>query len=149
MVWKYKAAVERALSRSPVCGLMGPRQAGKSTLAREVAAVAPSHFFDLESPRDQLRLHNPELALSRLEGLVVLDEIQTRPDLFPVLRVLADRPSTPAKFLILGSAAPELNTQSVESLAGGERRRAGNSTSWCFMRADAWAMSLSSLSDRR
>lgn len=115
---KYKAAVEQALGRSPVCGLMGPRQAGKSTLAREVAAGVPSHFFDLESPRDQLRLQNPELALSRLAGLVVLDEIQTRPDLFPVLRVLADRPSTPATFLILGSAAPELITQSAESLAG-------------------------------
>ena len=114
----YQKAVENALARSPVCGLMGPRQSGKSTLAREVARAADSHYFDLESPRDQLRLQNPELALGRLSGLVVLDEIQTRPDLFPVLRVLADRPDVPARFLILGSAAPELVARSAESLAG-------------------------------
>ena len=97
---------------------MGPRQCGKSTLARGIAATVPSHYFDLESPRDQLRLHNPELTLERLTGLVVLDEIQTRPDLFPVLRVLADRSDHPARFLILGSAAPDLMTRSAESLAG-------------------------------
>lgn len=114
----YQKAVEKALRRSPVCGLMGPRQSGKSTLARGIAAGAASHYFDLESPRDQLRLQNPELALGRLSGLVVLDEIQTRPELFPVLRVLADRPDTPARFLILGSAAPELVARSAESLAG-------------------------------
>lgn len=114
----YRKAVENALSRSPICGLMGPRQSGKSTLAREVAGAAESHYFDLESPRDQLRLQNPELALGRLSGLVVLDEIQTRPELFPVLRVLADRPDVPARFLILGSAAPELVARSAESLAG-------------------------------
>ena len=111
-------AVETALTRSPVCGLMGPRQSGKSTLAREIAAAGPSHYFDLESPRDQLRLQNPQLALEGLSGLVVLDEIQTRPDLFPLLRVLADRPSAPARFLILGSASPELVAHSAESLAG-------------------------------
>lgn len=114
----YQQALEAALARSPVCGLMGPRQSGKSTLAREVARAADSHYFDLESPRDQLRLQNPELALGRLSGLVVLDEIQTRPDLFPVLRVLADRPDVAARFLILGSAAPELVARSAESLAG-------------------------------
>ena len=114
----YQKAVEKALGRSAVCGLMGPRQSGKSTLARGIAAATASHYFDLESPRDQLRLQNPELALGRLSGLVVLDEIQTRPELFPVLRVLADRPDTPARFLILGSAAPELVARSAESLAG-------------------------------
>ncbi|MEI6239872.1 MAG: ATP-binding protein [Planctomycetia bacterium] len=114
----YQKAVEKALSRSPVCGLMGPRQSGKSTLAREIAGAVASHYFDLESPRDQLRLQNPELALGRLSGLVVLDEIQTQPELFPVLRVLADRPEIPARFLILGSAAPELVARSAESLAG-------------------------------
>lgn len=114
----YRKAVETALARSPVCGLMGPRQSGKSTLAREIAGAAASHYFDLESPRDQLRLQNPELALGRLSGLVVLDEVQTQPDLFPVLRVLADRADGPARFLILGSAAPELVAQSAESLAG-------------------------------
>jgi predicted AAA+ superfamily ATPase len=97
---------------------MGPRQSGKSTLAREIAGAAASHYFDLESPRDQLRLQNPELALGRLSGLVVLDEVQTQPDLFPVLRVLADRADVPARFLILGSAAPELVARSAESLAG-------------------------------
>jgi predicted AAA+ superfamily ATPase len=111
-------AVETAIGRSPVCGLMGPRQSGRSTLARGIAEAVPSHYFDLECPRDQLRLQNPELALGRLTGLVVLDEIQTRPDLFPVLRVLADRPDASARFLILGSAAPELNKHSAESLAG-------------------------------
>lgn len=114
----YRKAVETALARSPVCGLMGPRQSGKSTLAREIAGAAASHYFDLESPRDQLRLQNPELALGRLSGLVVLDEVQTQPDLFPVLRVLADRADGPARFLILGSAAPELVARSAESLAG-------------------------------
>ena len=114
----YRKAVETALARSPICGLMGPRQSGKSTLAREIAGAAASHYFDLESPRDQLRLQNPELALGRLSGLVVLDEVQTQPDLFPVLRVLADRADGPARFLILGSAAPELVAQSAESLAG-------------------------------
>jgi len=114
----YFKAVQRALARSPVCGLIGPRQSGKSTLARAVAATVPSHYFDLESPRDQLRLTNPELALGSLAGLIVLDEIQTRTDLFPVLRVLADRPAANARFLILGSAAPELMQRSAESLAG-------------------------------
>jgi predicted AAA+ superfamily ATPase len=115
---RYRKAVETALGRAPICGLMGPRQSGKSTLAREIAGVAASHYFDLESPRDQLRLQNPELALGRLSGLVVLDEVQTQPELFPVLRVLADRADVPARFLILGSAAPELVARSAESLAG-------------------------------
>jgi len=76
------------------------------------------HYFDLESPKDLLRLQNPELALGELVGLVILDEIQIRPDLFPVLRVLADRADFPARFLILGSASPDLIQHASESLAG-------------------------------
>jgi predicted AAA+ superfamily ATPase len=111
--------VQTALRRSPVCGLLGPRQVGKSTLARTVAGGLPeSHFFDLESPTDQLRLSNPELALGRCRGLVVLDEIQSRPDLFPILRVLADRAQPDVRFLILGSASPELIRHASESLSG-------------------------------
>jgi len=114
----YKSLIERALTRSPSVALLGPRQCGKTTLAREVASLQASHFFDLESPEDQLRLQNPEMALRPLEGLVVLDEIQTRPDLFPVLRVLADRTNHPSRFLLLGSAAPSLIRKSSETLAG-------------------------------
>ena len=76
------------------------------------------HFFDLESPSDLARLAQPELVLRPLQGLVILDEVQRRPDLFPLLRVLADRPDIPARFLILGSASPELMKASSESLAG-------------------------------
>ena len=114
----YRDAVETALKRSPICALLGPRQCGKTTLARAIANGIKSHYFDLESPRDLLRLQNPELALGELEGLIVLDEIQSRPDLFPVLRVLADRAGQPARFLILGSASPELGKRSGETLAG-------------------------------
>jgi predicted AAA+ superfamily ATPase len=114
----YENAVKVALGRSPICGLLGPRQAGKSTLARRIAAAEPSHYFDLESPADRLRLQNPQWALGKLAGLVVLDEIQTAPELFQVLRVLADRPAGVARFLILGSAAPELIGRSADSLAG-------------------------------
>ena len=107
------------LAGHPVVGLIGARQVGKTTLARQAgrrrgAAV----FFDLEDPRDLARLANPLLALEPLRGLVVLDEIQRKPDLFTVLRVLADRRRTPARFLVLGSASPDLLRQSSESLAG-------------------------------
>lgn len=112
--------LESLLGRHPVVGLLGARQVGKTTLARQFLAQREetSHFFDLESPRDLGRLEEPELALERLSGIVVLDEIQRRPDLFPVLRVLADRPGAPARFLVLGSASPDLSRQSSESLAG-------------------------------
>lgn len=105
----------------PVVALLGPRQAGKTTLARQLAAQwdGPVRHFDLEDPDDQARLADPSFVLRPLTGLVVLDEIQTRPDLFPLLRVLADRPNTPARFLILlGSAAPELLSRTAETLAG-------------------------------
>ncbi|MCH7226220.1 ATP-binding protein [Haloferula sp. A504] len=114
----YADLMREALRRTPVCALLGPRQCGKTTLARAIAGETESHYFDLESPRDRLRLQNPELALGALSGLVVLDEVQAMPELFPVLRVLADRPAAPARFLILGSASPQLIRQSSETLAG-------------------------------
>jgi predicted AAA+ superfamily ATPase len=119
---KYHIDVVReALERSPVVAILGPRQVGKTTLAREIAALykdAGTTHFDLEDMDDLARLNEPKLALERLRGLVVIDEIQLRPALFPFLRVLADRPGTPARFLILGSASPHLLRQSSESLAG-------------------------------
>lgn len=114
----YHERIETALRRVPICALLGPRQCGKTTLARLIAGDRASHYFDLESPRDRLRLQNPEMALDELKGLIVLDEVQAMPELFPVLRVLADRADAPARFLILGSASPELSRQSSESLAG-------------------------------
>jgi len=114
----YRTAIKRALARSPICALLGPRQCGKTTLARALAAEQESHYFDLESPRDQLRLQNPEGALSALKGLIILDEVQVRPELFPILRVLADRSESGSVFLILGSASPDLIQKSAESLAG-------------------------------
>lgn len=114
----YRKRVEIALKRSPICALLGPRQCGKTTLARSVAGGRDSHYFDLESPRDLLRLQNPELALGELTGLIVLDEVQTKPELFPILRVLADRAAAGTRFLILGSASPDLIQKSSESLAG-------------------------------
>ena len=100
--------------------LLGARQIGKTTLAGEIARgwSGGTHRFDLEDDRDLARLADPFLALEPLRGLVVLDEIQRRPHLFPALRVLADRPDAPARFLVLGSASPDLLRQSSESLAG-------------------------------
>lgn len=108
------------LANFPAVTLLGPRQVGKTTLARELAVQwpGPVRHFDLEDPDDQARLADPAFVLRPLTGLVVLDEIQTRPDLFPLLRVLADRPALPARFLLLGSAAPELLRQVAETLAG-------------------------------
>lgn len=117
---RHLREVERLLAGYPVVALLGARQVGKTTLALEVMerAGGPSARFDLEDAEDLARLDDPKLALSRLEGLVVLDEIQRRPELFEVLRVLADRRGTPARFLVLGSASPELLRQSSETLAG-------------------------------
>lgn len=108
------------LHHFPVVALLGPRQVGKTTLARELAASwpGPVKHFDLEDPDDLARLSDPAFVLRPLTGLVVLDEIRTRPDLFPLLRVLADRPDVRTRFLILGSAAPELLKHAAESLAG-------------------------------
>lgn len=112
--------VRRLLRQAPVVALLGARQVGKTTLARQVAAAwrGPTTHFDLEDPRDLARLADPMLALAHLRGLVVLDEVQRRPDLFPALRVLADRQPVPCRFLVLGSAAPALLQQGAESLAG-------------------------------
>ncbi len=113
-----KSAITGALARSRVTALLGARQCGKTTLAREFLAPESPAYFDLENPADLRRLDEPMTALEPLRGVVVIDEIQRRPELFPVLRVLADRKGTPAKFLILGSAGHELIRQSSESLAG-------------------------------
>jgi len=100
--------------------MLGARQVGKTTLAKQLAKEwkGPSHHFDLEDPDDQARLGDPSFVLRELRGLVVIDEVQLRPDLFPLLRVLADRPESPAKFLLLGSAAPELLKATAETMAG-------------------------------
>ncbi len=112
--------LRRQLANFAVVAILGARQVGKSTLARQLEQdwEGPVRHFDLEDPDDQARLSDPSFVLRDLTGLVVLDEIQLRPDLFPLLRVLADRPGSPARFLILGSAAPELLKASAESLAG-------------------------------
>lgn len=113
-----RARIARALSRSRVAALAGPRQVGKTTLARSFLAADHPGYFDLENPLSLARLSEPMTALSPLRGLVVIDEIQRMPELFPVLRVLADREGTPARFLLLGSASPALLRASSESLAG-------------------------------
>jgi predicted AAA+ superfamily ATPase len=105
------------LRENPVCALLGPRQCGKSTLARMVAGPE-AHWFDLETESGRAALEHPELVLSPLRGLVVIDEIQLRPELFSVLRPMADRSGTPARFLILGSASPGIVGGVSESLAG-------------------------------
>lgn len=112
------ADIRRGLKRSQVVALIGPRQCGKTTLARQIVPSDSANYFDLEDPAGVARLAEPMTALSGLRGVVVVDEVQRRPDLFPVLRVLADRRPLPARFLILGSASPDLLRQSSESLAG-------------------------------
>lgn len=110
--------IRRALKRSRVVALIGPRQCGKTTLARQIVPPDSPNYFDLEDPTSLARLAEPMTSLSTLRGVVVIDEVQRRPDLFPVLRVLADRKPLRARFLILGSASPALLRQSSESLAG-------------------------------
>ena len=110
--------VRTALQRSRVVTLLGPRQCGKTTLARQFVPPDSLNYFDLEDPRSLARLSEPDLALRPLKKLVVIDEIQRRPDLFPLLRVLADRAPLHARFLILGSASTDLLQQSSETLAG-------------------------------
>ena len=112
------AQIRAALDRNPVAVLTGPRQSGKTTLARELLAEDSPNYFDLEDPVSLVRLEEPRTSLEPLEGLVVIDEVQRRPDLFPVMRVLADRSPGRARFLILGSASGELLWQSAETLAG-------------------------------
>ncbi|MBI3118664.1 MAG: ATP-binding protein [Candidatus Hydrogenedentes bacterium] len=110
--------IRTALRRSRVVALLGPRQCGKTTLARQFAPSNSLNYFDLEDPQDLGRLAEPDTVLRPLRGLVIIDEIQRRPELFPLLRVLADRKPLPARFLILGSASPDLLKQSSETLAG-------------------------------
>ncbi len=112
------ATVQRALRRSPVAALIGPRQCGKTTLARQLAAERGAEFIDVESPAGRRRMEQPMAALEALRGLVVLDEAQLCPGMFPVLRVLADREPLPARFLLLGSASPDLVKGVSETLAG-------------------------------
>jgi predicted AAA+ superfamily ATPase len=112
------SALNNSLTRSRVVLLVGPRQSGKTTLARELKEEDSVNYFDLENPAGLGRLDEPMTALRPLQGLIVIDEIQRRPDLFPVLRVLSDREGTPARFLILGSASGNLMRQTSESLAG-------------------------------
>lgn len=112
------ADLTTAVRRSPVTALLGPRQSGKTTLARAFGASRRAVHFDLESHVDRQRLQNPELTLGALKGLVVLDEIQAMPELFGVLRVLVDRPRTATRFLVLGSASPALVKGTSDTLAG-------------------------------
>jgi predicted AAA+ superfamily ATPase len=113
-------ALRRHLTRYPVVGIIGARQVGKTTLARALVAQrkGPTTYFDLEDPGDRARLADPMLALRRQRGLVVIDEVQRAPGIFETLRVLADRPRSWARFLVLGSASPDLLRQSSETLAG-------------------------------
>jgi uncharacterized protein len=114
----YLERLQTAVSRSPITALLGPRQIGKTTLARQFAQEKDAAFFDLESQPDLRRIQNPELALGNLSGLIILDEIQLKPDLFAVLRVLVDRPDNQARFLILGSASPDIVANVSQTLAG-------------------------------
>ncbi len=117
---QHQAAIRELLRQFPVVGLIGARQVGKTTLARSLIAEqeGPVTVFDLEDPTDAARLADPALALAPLRGLIVIDEVQHSEGLFQVLRVLVDRPDNPARFLVLGSAGPDLLRQSSETLAG-------------------------------
>ena len=110
--------LSQTLDENPVCALLGPRQCGKSTLARMLADGRKAHWFDLERAGDQAALKQPELALRPLKGLVIIDEVQRKPELFATLRPLTDRRDSPARFLLLGSASPDIVKGVSESLAG-------------------------------
>lgn len=114
----YLKQIESGLRTSPLTALLGPRQCGKTTLARQISSRRNAHYFDLEKSSDLARMENPERTLDGLKGLVVLDEVQRKPGLFPHLRVLADRKPLPCRFLLLGSASPWLMKHTSESLAG-------------------------------
>ncbi len=115
---QYIKHIKRALRRSRAVALLGPRQVGKTTLARKLVDINSPNYFDLEDASSLIALSDAKTILEPLKGIIVIDEIQLRPDLFPVLRVLLDRKPLPSKFLILGSASPGLLRQSSESLAG-------------------------------
>lgn len=109
-----RQAIESLMNIFPVTAILGPRQAGKTTLAR---TFRPDHIFDLENPRDFILLENPQLALEKIEGLIMIDEVQRKAEIFPLLRYLVDTHPT-QRYLILGSASSNLLQQSGESLAG-------------------------------
>jgi uncharacterized protein len=115
---RYNTRILKAFRRSKITALIGPRQCGKTTLAREISHQINTHFLDMESPTDRAKLENPELYLGKIPGLIIIDEIQFMPELFPVLRVLSDRSPDNGRFLILGSASPDLIKNASESLAG-------------------------------
>ncbi len=110
--------IEASFRIHPVTALLGPRQCGKTTLALFIAEQEPSTIFDLENPIDIQRLSAPMQALKDLSGLVIIDEVQRKPELFELLRVLADRSGRNVRFLLLGSASPRLVKGVSESLAG-------------------------------
>lgn len=112
------ARVNDGLAHSPVTLILGPRQCGKTTLAQMLGEKQSGSYYDLENPRDLARLEHPQTVLEAARGLVVLDEIHQRPDLMPLLRVLSDRKPTPCRFLLLGSASPDLMKKCSETLAG-------------------------------
>lgn len=115
---KILEELRKALSRTPATALLGPRQCGKTTLSKELNKTLSGTFFDLEDPRDVNRLQNPMLSLEREQGYVIIDEVQKKPELFEILRVLVDRPENTMKVLLLGSASPHLMKKAAESLAG-------------------------------
>lgn len=116
---RLQLKIERALAVSPVTALLGPRQCGKTTISRMIAENHDSMIFDLENPVDYQQLSDvPMITLQALKGLIIIDEIQRLPGLTSLIRVLADRTDFPAKFLILGSASPDIMKQTSESLAG-------------------------------
>ena len=109
----------RALTRSPAVAILGPRQCGKSTLAKRIIADTPTIYLDLQDRVDRNKLNEPELFFDRYrDRLICLDEIQLIPDFFSVLRSEIDRDRRPGRFLVLGSASRDLIKQSTESLAG-------------------------------
>ena len=117
--FNFEEEIRESIEYNPVTAILGPRQCGKTTLARIIAGSIKSTIFDLEDPADfELLKNSPKIILTQQEGLIIIDEIQRLPELFPLLRVLADAPDLKTKFLILGSASPELIRNSSESLAG-------------------------------
>lgn len=117
---QYIDRISKQFKVHPVCAILGPRQVGKTTPAKMyLEGLKQVYFFDLENPLDLARLENPMLALSAFSDcLIVIDEIQRKPDLFPIIRVLVDDKKKNLKFLILGSASRDLIHQSSETLAG-------------------------------
>ena len=115
---ELRRQIEYSLKRNPVTVVLGPRQCGKTTLAREIGRPENAAYFDLEDPQDQERLANPLLTLETLRGVVILDEIHRRPELPMLLRVLTDRKPLPCRFILLGSASLDLMRQATDSLAG-------------------------------